>query len=194
MTKVAGSGLGLASSYSIISKHGGRIDVCSVVGNGATFTVHLPSLGTTKEDQYSSNDSSTLAGHETGAILILDDEQIILDLTTDVLEYLGYQASTCVEGEDAIRMYKAAKESGTPFFAAIMDLTIPGGMGGCQAVEQILQYDPLACLLVSSGYSNDRVIADYSSYGFSGAITKPYKVEDISTILAGLTNRLQVSL
>lgn len=85
-------------------------------------------------------------------------------------------------------MYKTAKESGEPFFAAIMDLTIPGGMGGREAAQKILDYDPTACLIVSSGYSNDPVIAEYGHYGFSAAITKPYKVNSITEVLTELSN------
>lgn len=188
-TKSAGSGLGLASCHSIIGKHGGRIDVHSAVGKGTTFTVYLPSTGEANAEQLMDEDSLTAASHATGAILVLDDEEIIRDLTTEILEYIGYQVKTCVNGREAIMMYKAAKESGTPFFAAIMDLTIPGGMGGLDAGQQILAFDPSARLVVSSGYSNDPVIAEYSSYGFSAAIAKPYKVDNLMAILAELANR-----
>ncbi|MDD2272672.1 MAG: PAS domain S-box protein [Desulfuromonadaceae bacterium] len=190
-TKSEGSGLGLASTHSIISKHDGRIVVNSVVGKGTTFTIYLHSLGATDaEKKHMQNDPLATTSHATGAILVLDDEELVRDLATDVLEYLGYQVKTCITGEEAITMYKTAKESGEPFFAAIMDLTIPGGMGGREAAQKILDYDPSACLIVSSGYSNDPVIAEYRHYGFSAAITKPYKVNNITEVLTELSNRI----
>lgn len=185
-TKSDGSGLGLASAHSIISKHGGRIDVCSLVGTGTTITIYLPSLHVTTAEQDTDKDSLAAARNATGAILVLDDEELIRKITTEVLEHLGYQVRTCVSGEEAIMMYKTAKESDTPFFATIMDLTIPGGMGGLEAAQQILEYDPSARLVVSSGYSNDPVMAQYNSYGFSAAITKPYTLDHITRILAEL--------
>jgi len=189
-TKSEGSGLGLASTHSIISKHDGRIDVHSVVGHGTTFTIYLHSLGTAYADKYIIKDSSATGRRADGTILVLDDEELIRDLTTELLEYLGYQVKTCSDGKEAIMMYKTAKEAGTPFFAAIMDLTIPGGMGGGEAAQQILNYDPTARLIVSSGYSNDPVIAEYGSYGFSAAITKPYRVDSITEVLTELSNRM----
>lgn len=190
-TKSEGSGLGLASTHSIISKHDGRIFVRSAVGKGTTFTVYLHSLGAANMNKHIPAGSHATEKLSTGAILILDDDELIRDLVTEVLEYLGYQVKTCANGEDAVMMYKAAKESGAPFFAAIMDLTIPGGMGGKEAAEQILNYDQSARLIVSSGYSNDPVIAEYGSYGFSAAIIKPYRVDNIAEILTELSNRTQ---
>ncbi|MHB8121927.1 MAG: PAS domain S-box protein [Desulfuromonadaceae bacterium] len=189
-TKSEGSGLGLASTHSIISKHDGRIDVHSVVGKGTTFTLYLHSLGAADAEKQTIKDAVATAGHATGAVLVLDDEELVRDLAREVLEYLGYQVKTCVSGEEAITLYKTATASGAPFFAAIMDLTIPGGMGGREAAQQILSYDPSARLIVSSGYSNDPVIAEYGSYGFSAAITKPYKVNSIAEVLTELSKRM----
>ena len=107
-------------------------------------------------------------------------------MTTEMLEYLGYQATTCENGTEAIAQYKAARESGVPFSAVIMDLTIPGGMGGKEAAQQILAIDPKACLIVSSGYSNDPIMSDYSSYGFNGAIAKPYKITEFGQLLSSM--------
>jgi two-component system cell cycle sensor histidine kinase/response regulator CckA len=152
--------------------------------------VYLPSLGAAITEQYTSKDSFVPAGHTGGAILVLDDEELIRNLTTEVLEHLGYQVRSCVDGKEAVLMYKTAKEAGTPFFAAIMDLTIPGGMGGQESAQHILNYDPSARLIVSSGYSNDPVIAEYGKYGFSAVITKPYTVDSLTEILVKLANAI----
>jgi two-component system cell cycle sensor histidine kinase/response regulator CckA len=99
---------------------------------------------------------------------------------------LGYRVQTCASGDDAYALYKSARDAKAPFWAVIMDLTIPGGVGGVESARQILALDPQACLIVSSGYSNDPVMADYKKYGFSGAVVKPYGIAEISTLLAGL--------
>ena len=104
---------------------------------------------------------------------------MIRGMTTVMLKHLGYRVTTCENGTEAIRHYKAARESGSPFSAVIMDLTIPGGMGGKEAAQQILAIDPKARLIVSSGYSTDPIMADYGTYGFVGAVAKPYKLAEL---------------
>lgn len=183
-TKSAGTGLGLASAHSIVSRHGGYIGVSSTVGKGTTFIIHLPSTGETYAKYQTDSARETIGDHKGGFILIMDDEKVIRDMASEMLEYLGYQATMCENGAEAITRYKAARESGTPFSAAIMDLTIPGGMGGKEAAEQILAIDPKACLIVSSGYSNDPIMSDYGSYGFSGAVVKPYKMAEFGKLLS----------
>jgi CheY-like chemotaxis protein len=123
--------------------------------------------------------------HKT-SILVMDDEQMILDLAKAILEELSYNVTTCVNGEEAVALYKTALESGTPYSVVIMDLTIPGGMGGKETAEQILAIDPHACLIVSSGYSNDPIVSDFRRFGFASAVIKPYGVVEIS----GVLNRL----
>jgi CheY-like chemotaxis protein len=113
----------------------------------------------------------------------MDDEEMIRELVAGMLEEIGYRITTCDEGAEAIRLYKAAKGSGTPFSAVIMDLTIPGGMGGKKAAEEILAFDPAACLIVSSGYSNDPIMSDYPTYGFTSAIAKPYMIDELAEVL-----------
>jgi two-component system cell cycle sensor histidine kinase/response regulator CckA len=110
-------------------------------------------------------------------------------IAAEMLEYLGYQASTCKTGEEAISLYRAANESGSPFLAVIMDLTIPGGMGGKEAAQKILELDPCACLIVSSGYSVDPVMANYENYGFRGAVIKPYEAMEISNVLSNVRKK-----
>jgi PAS domain S-box-containing protein len=182
-TKSAGTGLGLASVHSIVNRHGGTIDVSSTVGQGTTFTIYLPSTGGTSAHHHSDTAGQTAGIHTGGYILVMDDEEIIRDLTADMLTYLGYQVTTCSTGTEAISQYMAAMKSGTPFSAVILDLTIPGDMGGKETAERILAINPDACLIVSSGYSNDPIMADFSTYGFSGAVSKPYSISEFEQTL-----------
>ena len=185
-TKSAGNGLGLASAHSIINRHGGRIGARSTAGEGATFTIHLPSIGETYAKYQADSAAQDVDNHPGGSILVMDDEEMIRDMTTQMLEYLGYQATTCASGAEAVTRYKAARDSGTPFSAVIMDLTIPGGMGGKDAAKQILAIDPQARLIVSSGYSNDPIMSDYRAYGFTGAVAKPYNIKELSQLISDL--------
>jgi PAS domain S-box-containing protein len=182
-TKVTGTGLGLASTRSIIIKHGGHISVSSKIDKGTTFSIYLPSIGETYSVYQAESDSRNFRAHNSGSILVMDDEEMIRELAAAMLEEIGYHVTTCADGSEAIRYYKAAMESGAPFSAVIMDLTIPGGMGGKEAAKGILALDPLASLIVSSGYSNDPIMSDFSTYGFTGAIAKPYTISDLAQIL-----------
>jgi two-component system, cell cycle sensor histidine kinase and response regulator CckA len=120
------------------------------------------------------------------SILVMDDEKMIRNIASSMLKHLGYSATTCVDGGEAIELYKTAKESGTPYLAAIMDLTIPCGMGGKDAAKKILAIDPKARLIVSSGYSDDPVMADYERFGFILSLPKPYRLSELAKILATL--------
>nr|HPI91163.1 ATP-binding protein [Spirochaetota bacterium] len=179
-TKQGGTGLGLASSYSIIKKHNGYLDVSSTVGTGSTFSVYLPASDAGEIDR--EPESSERPGG-TGRILVLDDEEIILDVAVSMLKYLGYTPDTAADGREAIRKYTGGLEQGEPYDAVIMDLTIPGGMGGREALVELLKIDPAVTAIVSSGYSEDPVMARYEKYGFTGILLKPYKLQDISAIL-----------
>ena len=188
-TKPAGNGLGLASVHSIINRHSGHIGVTSVPDTGTTFTIHLPSIGETYAKHQTNAVAQTNVEYTGGSILVMDDEELIRDLTTSMLEYLGYQVTTCENGADAISTYRTAHESAHPFAAVIIDLTIPGGMGGKETAQQILTIDPNACLIVSSGYSNDPIISDYGNYGFSGAVAKPYNLDELGQQLSIVLSR-----
>jgi PAS domain S-box-containing protein len=185
-TKIGGTGLGLSSTYSIIKKHGGHIDLHSATGIGTTFTCYLPSTGQIFPEQPASRENPVIGTPEGGSVLVMDDEEMIRDIAGEILDYLGYQVTTCVTGEEAVELYKAAGKSGTPFLAVIMDLTIQGGMGGKEAAQHILEIDPFARLIVSSGYSVDPVMAEYVKYGFSGAIVKPYEATEIARVLSAV--------
>jgi CheY-like chemotaxis protein len=116
----------------------------------------------------------------------MDDEKMIRDIASALLSHLGYTVTTCAGGEEAILLYQAALQGGTPYRAVIMDLTIPGGLGGKEAAERLLALAPDAYLIVSSGYSNDPIMANYRQYGFSDAIAKPYSISEFEKILSDL--------
>ena len=171
-TKSQGSGMGLASVYSIVKRHGGAVEVSSTLGVGTRFVIHLPASPGKQPEGAGIKESSGLVGR--GRVLVMDDEEIIREIATDILQYVGYVVESCADGREAIERFQAARESKTPFSAVILDLTVPGGMGGKEAASLILEIDPNALLIVSSGYSNDPVVANYRQYGFSGAIPKPF--------------------
>jgi signal transduction histidine kinase/ActR/RegA family two-component response regulator len=183
-TKSQGSGLGLATVYSIVKRHGGTVGVTSTIGAGSIFTIHLPATPSKRPERPVIAAESEKAGG--GRVLVMDDEDFIRDITSEILHYLGYDVESCVDGREAVERFRQARESTAPFSAVILDLTIPGGMGGKETACQILEIDPDAVLIVSSGYSNDPVIANYRHYGFSGVIRKPFDADT----LAGELQRL----
>jgi CheY-like chemotaxis protein len=120
------------------------------------------------------------------SVLVLDDEEIIRNLAQAMIECLGYGVTTCATGEEAVELYARARASGTPFLTAIMDLTIHGGMGGKDAAAQILLAYPDARLIVSSGYSDDPVMANHTKYGFHCVLAKPYRLADMANVLVAV--------
>lgn len=183
-TKPQGSGLGLSSVYSIVRKHGGAVEVVSTPGKGTCFTLHLPASPGGQPEPVAVKKCGRLQG--SGRVLVMDDEEIIRDVAIEILRHLGYKAESCSDGCDAVERYRLAREGGTPFSAVILDLTIPDGMGGREAAARILEIDPRAVLVVSSGYSNDPVTANFRDYGFSGVIPKPFEVYQLAEELARL--------
>lgn len=179
-TKQKGSGLGLATTYSIIKNHDGHIMVESKLGIGTIFHIYLPASGKevlAKKDL----EEGPIAGN--GKILIMDDEADIREAAGEALTFLGYEISLAENGIKTIELYKKAIESRNPFDVVIMDLIIPGGMGGKETVKKLIEIDPHIKAIVSSGYSNDPVIADFEKYGFRDFIIKPYKAEDLGKVL-----------
>jgi CheY-like chemotaxis protein len=124
-----------------------------------------------------------------GRVLLVDDEEIILDVSREVLRFLGYDAAFAREGAAAIELYAQEKKAGRPFDLVIIDLTIPEGMGGRETIEKLRQFDPEVKAVVSSGYTNDPVMQDFASYGFSGRLTKPYRINEMKTMLESMINR-----
>ena len=183
-TKQKGNGLGLATSYSIIRKHDGYINVESTPGIGTTFYIYLPA-SSARPRVYPPG--RTFPG--TGRILLMDDEEIIRETTGQILNHLGYRVVTVRNGAEVLEIYRQAMASDDKFDAVIMDLTIPGGLGGRETITELKKLDPEVRAVVSSGYSDDPVMANYHEYGFRGVVTKPYKMEELSEVLHQLLHR-----
>ncbi len=177
-TKQGGSGLGLASVYSIVTRHGGSVTVSSEAGHGTEFVICLPAaaeLAPQEQDDVFTHSGSCGAER----ILVMDDEEMIIDVASIMLSELGFTVDTCSNGAEAVARYKAALEQGMPYDFVILDLTVPGGMGGLEAGRRIREMDPNATMIVSSGYSHDAVMADLHDHGFAGAVMKPYSIDTL---------------
>jgi PAS domain S-box-containing protein len=182
-TKKVGSGLGLAITHSIIINHGGHIEVESTPGKGTTFMFYLPASGA-KPLAAAKQKLVADTGGGKGLVMVMDDDDMVRDIVGNMLETSGYESIYARSGEEAIKLYLEAKEKAEPIVAIIMDLTIPGGMGGKEAVQKIHQIDPEAKVIVVSGYSNDPIIAEYHDYGFCAAIVKPFKLQEFQDVIS----------
>ena len=182
-TKQQGSGLGLASCYSIIKKHGGNIRVESVLGQGSTFHVLLPA---SQQIEPATPDPGPALTRGNSRVLVMDDEEIVRVLAKAILEQLGYQAECTADGAQAVECYRKAREEGVPFAAVILDLTVPGGTGGREAIKMLIELDPQVKAIVCSGYSTDPIMANHRQYGFSAVLAKPYRPHDLSRVLQEL--------
>jgi PAS domain S-box-containing protein len=179
-TKAVGSGLGLAVCYSIVQQHNGLIQVHSELGSGSRFDVYLPASTQTSwvdesRDQGGADD--TLPPKN---ILVMDDQQIVLESFQALLDSAGHHTFTACDSDEAVQVFSQAKEDGSPIDVVILDLTIPGGKGGKEVLKELLRLDPLVRSIVTSGYSDDPVMANYRDYGFHGRIPKPFPSRDLS--------------
>jgi len=187
-TKEKGRGLGLTTAFSIVHRHNGFIHVESEVGVGTTFHVHLPASeaawpGIEKERKKVFKGS--------GRILLVDDEEIILRSAAKGLERLGYEVHVAKDGADGITVYEQATKENLPFDVVIMDLTIPGGMGGKEAIQELTKIDAGVKAIVSSGYSEDPVMSRFQDYGFCGVVKKPFTVGDLAEAIENVLDPVQ---
>lgn len=190
-TKKLGSGLGLSTSYSIIKKHNGYLELESSSETGATFSILLPAA---KEELVAKEQPKEINAVVKAKVLLLDDEDVIRNVSGELLSLFGYRVVLAKDGKEAIELYQQAKETGDPFVAVVMDLTIPGGMGGLETMNNLRRIDPNIKAIVSSGYANDPVISDYEKYGFCGVVIKPYKFDDLLLELEKIIEKSQLPL
>ncbi len=179
-TKKGGSGLGLATAFSIVRSHGGAIVVRSEPDRGSRFTIYIPASDKPHVDSDKRLDDSA-QGH--GRLLIMDDDEAVRSAAAELLETIGYEVDTAADGAVAIELYTEAMESDRPFDAVVLDLTVPEGIGGRETMTLLLEIDPRVKAIVSSGYSTDPVMANFREHGFSGVAVKPYRLADLAQTL-----------
>ncbi len=175
------SGLGLAAAYSIINQHDGHIAVASQKGLGTTFKIYLPSSNKEIREESQIVDNGT---HDRGKILAMDDEEMIRNLIQLMLHQMGYEVELANDGMEAIGLYQHALEAGEPFDAVILDLTVPGAMGGKEAIDRLREIDTNVKAIVTSGYSVDPVMSNYEAYGFCAVVEKPYNLKKLGATLS----------
>jgi PAS domain S-box-containing protein len=179
-TKQKGSGLGLASAYSIVQRHNGRMTVESVLGSGTTFYVYLPAAQSENTEKHAESEMLMMGK---GRILVVDDEAIVREVAGEMLKTMGYVVVCAKDGNEAVNVYIQARQAAEPFHAVIMDLTMPGGMGGRETMQKLREIDPDVKTIVSSGYSHDHVISNFREFGFVGVVSKPYKPSELGKTL-----------
>lgn len=174
------SGLEFASAFAIVQKHHGHITAESHFGMGTTFRLFLPA---TQEKPQLTTESFAVHSDRRGKILVMDDEEIIRVVVERLLLQCGFEAELAKDGTEMLRLYREAKEAGRPFDAVILDLIIQNGMGGQEAMEHLIGYDPDVRVIVSSGFSNNPIMANFRDYGFSGFLPKPYKLDELKRVM-----------
>ncbi len=188
-TKQEGSGLGLATTYSIIKKHDGYIDVESDIGKGTSFYIYIPASERDVLELEDLDFKSIKRGR--GRVLVMDDEELVRNVAGEMLKTIGYEVEFAKDGFEAIEKYRKAKEREKVFDCVILDLTVPGGMGGKELIKKLVKIDPGVRAIVSSGYSNDPIMSNYREYGFSGVVPKPYEIQELSNVLHEVVKNLK---
>ena len=179
-----GSGLGLAAAYSIVHRHGGAIRVESAPGRGTTFIIHLPAAAETTALPEGPEEAAALPAEPRGGrVLVMDDEALVRVMIGDMLRHFGYEVVLTADGAEAVEAYRRAFRDGARFAAVILDLAVPGGMGGKEAMRLLLETDPDVRAIVASGYSNDPVMAEYRRHGFRGVVAKPFRLDELRRTL-----------
>ncbi|MCW5784430.1 MAG: response regulator, partial [Nitrospirales bacterium] len=186
-TKPGASGLGLATAHSIIQQHHGHISVTSKVGVGTTFTVYIPSTYVTPENE--AQHIPAIPRKSRGRVLVMDDEHSIRRMVEDALTQFGYDVVSVPDGQTAIDLFSKALADGMKFEVVILDLTIPGAMGGVKAIQHLRNLDPHIKAIVTSGYSDDPIICHFQDHGFQGILIKPYKIFDLAKTLESMFSR-----
>ncbi len=181
-TKEEGSGLGLAVAHSVVVRHGGAITVDSVAGEGSTFRIYLPGVDPEEEPALVST-RAVLPVAPGRRVLVMDDESLVREVVGEMLSLLGHEVAYAIDGSEALASYEEARIHGRPYHAVIMDLTIPGGMGGREAMRRLQELDPSAVVIASSGYANDGTLASFAEEGFRAVLPKPYQVRDLARVL-----------
>jgi PAS domain S-box-containing protein len=184
-TKEKGSGLGLATSYSIVRNHGGMIDVRTKSGEGSTFMIYLPAIAG-KGRVEAELQPQELSARRRARILVMDDEEILRDLSSELLGMLGHDVEVAKHGQEALEKYQGAMAARSPFDIVILDLTIRGGMGGSETIQKLLEIDPAVRAIVSSGYSDDLAIANHLQHGFKAYLKKPCSIAELHDIVNSL--------
>ena len=179
-TKAEGSGLGLTTAYAIVIRHEGYITIASEVDVGTTVLIYLPA---SQKATVSAQTHSSIPLSGSGRILVMDDEVMVRDVLRQLLETLGYTVECVADGTAAVAVYQRAQAAGQPFAAVILDYTIPGSMGGLETLARLRAIDPQVTALISSGYANNPVMAEWAYAGFSGVVAKPYTIAQLQEAL-----------
>ncbi len=183
-TKQTGSGLGLSTAYSVTKNHGGTMTVTSELGKGTQLNLYLPA---SLNPLMIRDDSFPPSVMGEGKVLVMDDEDSVRLLLEEMLGHLGYEVESVPDGDLAITRYKQAQANREGYSAVILDLTIPGGLGGKDTLQQLRLIDPDVRAIVASGYSNDPLLSQYSSFGFLGMVAKPFQLGELSEVLHRVT-------
>lgn len=179
-TKQTGNGLGIPTVHSIIKQHGGHMDISSIVDEGTVIHIYLPASETPTAIRSETNHTPHTGS---GLVLVLDDNDMVLRMARMLLEHMGYDPVCVRDGRDAIEAYRLAMDKRTPFKLLLLDLTIPGGMGGDKTIRALREIDPGVKAIVSSGHGSDPIMSNYAELGFCAAIAKPYTLAQLSQVL-----------